>query len=287
MPTLLDQALAADNVNLAWRRLRSDRAVWQPGLSRAEMEPHFVRHLLELLTALRDGSYRPAPLRQFAIAKASGGQRVISAACLRDKVAQRLVLGVIEPIGEALFHHDSYAYRPSRNVDMAVSRARERILCGLHWLVDADIRQFFDRIPHRALRKLLRQHVPDRAMLALIDRWLEVNTSHAGPFTGRRGISQGALISPFLCNLYLHQLDTALTRHDIPFVRYADDLLLFCADRAAAETALKFLREQLRQLGLELHPDKTRVVTAGPKVTFLGRRLPALPDTTPMKPSKN
>ena len=284
MPALLNQTLAAKNVDHAWRRLRSDRAPWRPGLSRATMEPRFVRHLLELLTALRDGSYRPAPLRQFPIAKASGGQRVISAACLRDKLAQRLVLGAIEPLGEVLFHHDSYAYRLGRSVEMAASKARERILCGLHWLVDADMRQFFDRIPHRPLRKQLRRHLPDHDILALTDRWLAVNASHAGPFSNRRGISQGALISPFLCNLYLHQLDASLARQDIPFVRYADDLLLFCANRAAADKALELLHAQLRELGLELHPDKTRVIQAGPRVEFLGRRLPSRPRTLQVKP---
>jgi RNA-directed DNA polymerase len=281
MGKLLDQALSPACFGQAWKRLRNDKAPWRNGLSRTELENDLVFHLLELIAELRSGGYRTGPLRQFAVAKADGGRRVLSAFFLRDKLAQRAVLGVLEPIGERLFHQDSFGYRPGRNVEQALGRVRERVRCGLAWLVDADIARFFDNIPHRPLRKALAGQIPDRALLRLIDAWLDAGVSHAGLFAGRRGISQGAVISPFLCNLYLHQLDEALASHDIPFVRFADDFLLFAPDRPHAERALAFARQFLQTLGLELHSSKTRIAEAGPHVSFLGEPLPP----PPAKPS--
>ncbi len=282
MGELLDAALTPESVNRAWRAVRADKVRWTRGMPREELERNFASHLMTLVDELRSGRYRPAAMRQFTIAKADGGRRVLSSLSLRDKLAQRAALFVLEPIGEGLFHHDSFGYRPGRSVDMALERVRERIQCGLSWLVDADIRAFFDNIPHRPLRKIVARHVPDRELLHLIDLWLEAGTYQRGILSGARGIPQGAVISPFLCNVYLHQLDRALTRRNVPFVRYADDFLLFAPDQATAEKVMGFARERLEELDLELHPDKSRVVLAGPDVVFLGKPLPR-----PEKAQKN
>ena len=109
---------------------------------------------------------------------------------------------------------------------------------------------------------------------------MEAGTYQRGILCGPRGIPQGAVISPFLCNIYLHQLDRALTRHNVPFVRYADDFLLFAPDQTTAQRAMEFARERLEGLDLELHPDKSRVVRAGPNVVFLGKPLPC-PEPSP------
>jgi group II intron reverse transcriptase/maturase len=246
-----------------------------PGIKAEDLQRNIARHLLELVQELRSGAYRPDALRQFPVAKGDGRTRVLSALTLRDKLAQRAVLTVLDPIGESIFHHDSFGYRPRRNVQMAVARVRERIRCGLTWLVDADIRSFFDTIPHRPLRRAVARVVDDREILRLIDQWLAAGTYQTGILTGPRGIPQGAVVSPFLCNVYLHGLDSALAERNIPFVRYADDFIAFAADQATAKSALDFTRRRLENLGLELHPEKTRVVQAGPHVAFLGERLPA------------
>ncbi len=247
MGKLLDRALTPDAVNRAWKSVRNDRAPWHVGMSRTEMERNLATHLLRLVDDLRQGRYRPDAMRQFTIAKGDGRQRVLSALTLRDKLAQRAVLSVLEPIGEQLFHHDSFGYRAGRNVAMALARVRERVHCGLPWLVDADIRAFFDNIPHRPLRKALARVVPDREVLHLIDQWLEVGTYHTGILTGPRGVPQGAVISPFLCNVYLHQLDGRHARSGVPFVRYADDFLLFAPDERTAAKALKLVGVYLRE----------------------------------------
>jgi group II intron reverse transcriptase/maturase len=194
---------------------------------------------------------------------------------LRDKLVQKAAQLVLEPAAERLFHHDSFAYRPRRNVDMALARARERIGIGLHWLVDADIRGFFDNIPLKPLRARLKAFVADRELLRVIDTWLELGSAHTSFLAAPRGIAQGAILSPLFCNLYLHDLDQARAGRNLPFVRYADDFLLFAATEADARRALDLARAELARLDLQLHPDKTRVTRAGRHVQFLGQPLPA------------
>jgi len=275
MSATLEAALQPANLDKAWRAMNGDRAHWQPGMAREEMEGQRLRHQLALIETVRQGRYRPEPMRQFAVPKANGGERVLSALYLRDKFLQRAVMQVLEPVGESLFHPDSYAYRPRRNVAMALQRCGERILCGFPWLVDADIRSFFDEIPHRALLSAFDAVIRDRGLRSIVRLWLENFASTRSLFGGNRGIPQGAVISPFLCNLHLDALDRAWARQRIPFVRYADDFLLFTPTEAEAGRALQFTERQLGRLGLTLHPVKSRVVLASRDVAFLGQRLPA------------
>ncbi len=275
MAERFDQLLAPETLDRAWRELSTDHAVWELGLPRAQMERHLLLHVLQLIDDVRTGRYRPAPLRRFAIAKADGRQRVLSTLCLRDKLLQKAAQIVLEPAAERIFHHDSFAYRPRRNVALALRRARERIGCGLYWLVDADIKTFFDSIPVKPLRARLKTFVADRDLMRIIDLWLDLGVSHASFFNAPRGIAQGAILSPLFCNLYLDKFDQAMERNKVPMVRYADDFLLFAADEAQARRALAYAADVLRQLDLELHPDKTRVTKSGPHVTFLGESLPS------------
>ncbi|MCB1866611.1 MAG: Retron-type reverse transcriptase [Chromatiales bacterium] len=277
MGELFERMLSPVTVNRAWRTLRGDRALWTTGVPRADIERDVLMHVLRLLDEVRAGHYRPESLRRFTVKKGDGGQRVLSALVLRDKLLQKAAQIVLDPIGESLFHPDSHGYRRGRGVDSAHARAAERVRSGLGWLVDADIRSFFDRIPHNRLLRELRRHVPDAELRALIGRWLEAGSAHASVFGPRRGIAQGGVISPFLCNLYLHSLDTAWQARNLPFVRYADDFLLFTPDRTTAEKALAWTATALKKLGLELHPDKTRVTRSGPHVVFLGRSMPRAP----------
>ena len=274
MAERMRRMLSPEILDRAWRALSTDHAVWEPGMSRAEIERRQLYHLLTLVEDVRAGRYRPAPLRKFTVAKADGRQRVLSALALRDKLLQKAAQIVLEPDAERRFHHDSYAYRPRRNVDMALTRARERIACGLHWLVDADIKSFFDSIPIKPLRRSLKGFVGDARLMALIDQWLDLGTSHASFFSTPRGIAQGAILSPMFCNLYLDAFDRAMDARKVPFVRFADDFLLFADSEKGARKALDYAGEVLRGLDLELHPDKTRVTRAGPHVTFLGETLP-------------
>lgn len=274
MGALLEQVLSPPVLDQAWRRLRRDRTHWDLGMPRSEMEPHLLQHVLALVEEVRQGRYRPAGLRRFTVRKPSGGRRILSALTLRDKLLQTAVHIVLTPMVEQWLHPDCYAYRPGRSVGMAFDRACQHIRCGLDWLVDADIRSFFDEIPHRRLKRLLRRLVRDRALVRLMEQWLAVGYAHGNLFGQRRGIPQGAVLSPLWCNLYLADLDRFWDRRNIAFVRYADDFLLFSPNRAGAERALEATSRQLERLGLVLHPEKTKVTRAGPHVVFLGRNLP-------------
>ena len=271
---LLEQVLHPDVLDEAWRRVRTEHTPWSKGVDRDQLEQHLLRHILRLLEDIRLRRYRPEPLRQFTIPKTDGRKRVISAQYLRDKFLQRAILTVLEPRAERLFHADSYAYRPKRGVQDALKKARERIGCGLDWLVDADIRSFFDQIPQTPLKKKLKGFVDDKAVMALLELWLKQGAHHTSLLGSDRGISQGAILSPLMCNLYLHDFDIALEKANIPFVRYADDFLLFTSSNVQAEQALDYVRSLLKKLDLELKDAKTRVVRSSPEVVFLGERLP-------------
>ncbi len=274
MPKPLDEILSPEILNRAWKALFTDHAIWDAGIPRSEMERNLLLHILTLRDDVAAGHYRPAPLRRFAVAKGDGKQRVLSALCLRDKLLQKAVQLVLEPRAERLFHHDSYGYRPRRHVSMALERTRERVRCGLHWLVDADIKGFFDNIPLKPLRRCVRDFVADARLMGLIDQWLDGGAAHTSFLATHRGIPQGAILSPLFCNLYLHTFDSALDAAKIPFVRYADDFLLFTADKGDAERALEFARRRLDALDLQLNAEKTRVVPSSPDVVFLGQPLP-------------
>lgn len=146
MGEVLKKAASPGVLNTAWKRLKNDRAVWHPGLSRADMEKDLIFHMTKLANELASGAYVPSLTRQFPAQKADGGQRIISSLTLRDKLAQRAVLMVIAPYGENIFNPYSFGYRPGRTVDMAVSKVREYVLCGMEWLVDADIKSFFETL---------------------------------------------------------------------------------------------------------------------------------------------
>ncbi|BBO87223.1 reverse transcriptase domain-containing protein [Desulfosarcina ovata] len=272
--SLLDQAMAPETLDAAWRKLRREHTPWSIHVSREQLQQHLLKHILECRSQVLSGRYRPQPLRQFPLQKPDGKQRVLSAQYLKDKFVQRALLTVLEPRSEAIFHDDSFAYRPGRSVAMALAKVRERVRIGQAWLVDADISKFFDTIPHRQLVKLLKGFINDSQAMQLIEKWLSQGAHYRSLLRSPRGISQGAILSPLFCNLYLHTFDMALTKANIPFVRFADDFLLFSRVKKDAIKAMHFAKEVLEELGLELHPGKTRIVRSGKSVVFLGERLP-------------
>ncbi|MDD4273324.1 MAG: reverse transcriptase domain-containing protein [Desulfobacter postgatei] len=274
MGDLLKKAASPEVLNASWKRLKSDNTVWAEGISKKEMEKNFVFHITQLANELAAGKYRPSQVRIFSVLKGDGKKRIISALTLRDKLAQRAVLTVLNPIGEAMFHHDSYGYRPGRSIDSVMRRVRENLDCGYYWLVDADIKSFFDMIPHHLLKKKLKTIIPDRELLDLVFKWLDVGAPRTGILSRRRGIPQGGVISPFLCNFYLTGFDNYLTNNNLPFVRFADDFLVFTPSKKDAVKALACVKKGLKKLDLVLNEKKTRIVPSSPRVIFLGQKLP-------------
>ncbi len=261
-------------MNQAWKMMKTEHTPWSVTVNRDQLQRDLLCYVLECREAILAGRYQPEPLRQFPMKKPDGKIRVISAQHLKDKLIQRALLIVLEPKAEAMFHHDSYAYRRGRNVDMTLDKARERIRIGQDWLVDADITKFFDNIPLKPLQKKLKPFIRDAETMGLISQWLKQG-AHQVSFVGNdRGISQGSILSPLFCNLYMHEFDQAMSKANIPFVRFADDFLLFLTSEKQAIKACDYAKMQLERLGLALHPQKTRVVRSSPDIVFLGQQLP-------------
>lgn len=273
MGNLFEKVASPEAINDAWKYFCRDKAPWQPGISRRDFDKNAIFYLLKLAEELHSEDYKPDPIRQIDIYQGNGKSRNISIFSLRDKVVQRAILSVINPIGENVFHPCSFAYRPGRSVDMALKQARDYIRRGLTWGIHGDIEDCFTSILHKALKKTLKQHISDKQLIHIIMCWIEKTSAKKGFLCSARGIPQGAILSPFLCNLYLTSLDNDLTAAKIPFVRYADDMLLFSTSHEEAEMQYQHLIASLSSLKLQLNQKKVLISRCNSKMTFLGQPL--------------
>jgi RNA-directed DNA polymerase len=234
------------------------------GQSIAEFEARLAENLYKLWNRLSSGSYMPPPVRRVEIPKANGGTRPLGIPTVADRIAQEVVRRYLEPLLEPIFHEDSYGYRPRRSAIDAIRTARRR--CWRHdWVLDLDIKGFFDSIDWTLLLKAVRKHTDCRWVLLYIERWLKTPAMlEDGTLVPReRGTPQGGVISPLLANLFLHYtFDVWLKRRmpGIPFERYADDIICHCRSRRDAVALQEALDRRFADCGLVLHPDKTKVV---------------------------
>lgn len=234
------------------------------GQSISEFENNLNDNLYKLWNRMASGSYFPKATRYVEIAKADGGKRILGIPTLSDRIAQGVAKAYIEPRLEAIFHDDSYGYRPERSAHDAIEKARKR--CWQYdWVIDVDIKAFFDSIDHELLLKAVSVHISEPWILLYIKRWLkaEMENREGQLIERERGLQQGGVISPILANLFLHYaFDNWMTKNfpDAPFERYADDLLIHVKTKKHAEEILEALKQRLAQVKLELHPAKTKLV---------------------------
>ncbi|MFA7004079.1 MAG: group II intron reverse transcriptase/maturase [Verrucomicrobiia bacterium] len=263
---LWDKTYAPANLARAFQK------VWQNGGSAgadAQTVVHFAKHAEEEISRLAeqlcDGTYRPRPVRRAWIAKpGSREKRPLGIPAVRDRIVQGALRHVLEPIFEAEFAEQSYGFRPGRGAKDALRRVDTLLKAGHVHVVDADLKSYFDTIPHERLLARVKARVADGRVLALVESFLRAGVLEEakGWQPTERGTPQGGVISPLLANIYMNLLDHQMERAGWEMVRYADDFVILCRSEAEAQAALAAVRAWVSEAGLSLHPEKTRVVDA-------------------------
>ena len=249
----------------AYRKVKANRgAAGVDGQTIDQFEEDLKDNLYKLWNRMSSGSYFPPPVRRVDIPKENGGKRPLGIPTVADRIAQMVVKQYLEPKLEPYFHPDSYGYRPEKSAIGAIRVTRQR--CWRYsWVLDLDIKGFFDNIDHKLLMRAVRKHTDCRWVLLYIERWLKApaQDENGAIVTRTKGTPQGGVISPLLANLFLHYAFDKWMERDqptIPFERYADDIICHCVSKAQAEWLQGAVEKRLAECGLELHPQKTKIV---------------------------
>ena len=250
----------------AYRRVKANKgAAGVDELSIAAFEENRDRNLYKIWNRMSSGSYFPPPVKAVEIPKAGGkGVRVLGVPTVADRIAQTVVKMYLEPKVEPIFHPDSYGYRPGKSALDAVGVCRQRCW-RTDWVIDLDIRAFFDTVPWDLVLKAVAHHTDQQWILLYVERWLKAPLQHQdGTLVARdRGTPQGSAISPLLANVFMHYAFDAWMVREFPsigFERYCDDAVVHCRSEAQARRVRDAIAARLARVGLELHPDKTRIV---------------------------
>jgi RNA-directed DNA polymerase len=266
--------ITLDRMQKAFKAVKRNRgAAGVDKVSIKMFEQNRDENLMALMREMKAGRFQPQALRRVHIPKAPGSKetRPLGIPVVRDRVAQEVLRQLLQPLFEPKFHDASFGFRPGRNCHMALERVLEFHRQGYKQVLDADIRGFFDNIPHEVIMRLLARTVADGKILTLVQRFLTAGVLEDGVIRPTvQGTPQGGVISPLLANLVLNELDWALEGAGYAFVRYADDFVVVAPTRRHVQEALTLVSRTLEDLGLALSPEKTRLTTYGKGYEFLG-----------------
>ncbi|WP_425387093.1 group II intron reverse transcriptase/maturase [Alkalicoccus chagannorensis] len=271
--------ISPENMNRAFKRVQQNKgSAGVDGVTVKDMHAYFAEHRRGIIRSLTNGSYEPDPVKRVLIPKGNGEERALGIPTIRDRVVQQALVQVITPKVDPHFSEQSYGFRPKKNAHGAIRQAIAYHEAGYRYVVDIDLKQYFDTVHHDKLMHLVEQFIPDRQVLNLIRRFLKAGI-RIGDHTAATdsGTPQGGNLSPLLSNIYLHELDKELERRGHCFVRYADDCNIYVRSRKAGERTLKsittFLEKDLR---LTVNQEKS-AVGRPTKRKFLGFCLQSLP----------
>ena len=263
--SLIDKVYAPDNLAAAFTRVAANGgAAGVDHQTVAQYESQLSVNQEKLATELKDGSYCPQAVRRVWINKpGTKERRPLGIPTVRDRVAETALRNVMEPIFERDFAEQSYGFRPQRGAKQALRRVDALLRAGYTWVVDADLKSYFDSIPHEPLLARVQEKVSDGRVIKLLQAYLEQGVMEGlASWTPTAGTPQGAVISPLLSNIYLDPLDRLLAERRAELVRYADDFVILCRTEAEAQQALSWVQDWTVRNGLNLHPEKTRIVDA-------------------------
>lgn len=270
--SLIDKVYRAETLQLAWEKVSSNAGgSGVDGITVARFEKTCSDGLLVLKKQLQEATYQPKPVKRVWIPKlGSAEKRPLGIPVVRDRIVQTALRMVIEPIFEATFAEHSYGFRPGRGCKDALRRVQALLDEGRTWIVDADLKSYFDTIPKDRLMRRVEERIADGRVLALIRSYLDQGVMEGLRHydAGEDGTPQGAVVSPLLANIYLNPLDHLMAESGCEPVRYADDFVILCRSREEAEAALVRVQTWVGENGLKLHPEKTRIVDATQKGGF-------------------
>lgn len=262
--SLSDKVHRPENLRSAWARTaRNKGAPGVDGITIDRYEQDVETNLKYLSEQLRSGQYQPESIRRVYIPKGDGKTRPLGIPTVRDRIVQGAIRHTIEPIFENIFAEQSYGFRPGKGCKDALRRVDMLLKKGYRYVVDADLKSYFDTIPHHRLMRELRRHIADGKLLQLIESFLHAHImEQMKEYKPASGAPQGAVLSPLLSNIYLDPLDHAMAKAGYEMVRYADDFVILCQTEAEAQKALELVRQWTAQAELTLHPEKTRIADA-------------------------
>lgn len=258
--------ITPQQVMAAWQKVKAAKgSAGVDGKSISNVAANLPKELYKLWNRMASGSYHPRPVKAVAIPKGDGTPRWLGIPTVLDRVAQQVVKDVLEPKLEEVFHPDSYGYRPKKSAHQAVKRCSQRCI-ERPWVIDLDIKGFFDNLPHELLLKALKRHTEQKWISMYVKRWLKAPVKRPGEKGVQprdRGTPQGGVISPLLANLFLHYaFDKWVERYfpQVSFERYADDIIIHCESYQQATLVMKAVKERMKNCQLEIHPEKSKVV---------------------------